>query len=301
MDDRLEVLELGVSDKLLVSQGAGTPAPSGYTPGLNAQPVPAPTTPSGPTVTTQTSSPAPGGQGGSQPSTGNIFNSDPGVAYALQQEQAGIPKITTELASLISQRIANYGDPSIAAMAGFGLDPQSAAFAQQNYLSGNAELARIDTAHKQNLQKVINTLAGHGLVFSGDTGYQTGLENQSYGNTVYDAQQKALSDVLGLIQNSEAQKQQLENNLASAYEQAYQTYVSNPAYAGFGGGGGATQAPPPANVQPFSPAGQPLSLVANPAAVKVGVAAVKNATSAGTKAVAKQLANAYTTGQKKRG
>lgn len=240
-----------------------------------------------------------GGYTGGGAPTQNVFSSDPGVAYALQQEQAGIPRITSQLASLVAQRIANYGDPSIAAMAGFGLDPQSAAFAKQNYLSGNAELARIDTAHKQNLQRVINTLAGHGLVFSGDTGYQTGLEDRNYGNTVYDAQQKALSDVLGLIQNSESQKQQLENNLTNAYEQAYQTYVSNPAYFGFGQGGGATQAPTPANVQPFSPAGQPLSLV-NPA-VKVGVAAVKNAASAGTKAVAKQLANAYTTGQKKRG
>lgn len=218
--------------------------------------------------------------------TNSIYDTDPAVASAKAQEQLGIPKITSQLAALVAQRIANYGDPSIASMAGFGLDPQSAAFAQQNYLSGNAELARIDQTHKQNLQTVINQLAGHGLVFSGDTGYKTGLEDQNYGNTVYDAQQKALSDVLALIQSADTQKQQLENNLTSAYEGAYNTYTSNPAYYGLAN----------APVTPTSPTAPAATTVA-PKAPAVS----KPKASTGAKAAAKQLVNPYTTGQKKRG
>lgn len=131
-------------------------------------------------------------------------------------------------------------------MAGFGLDPQAAAFAKQNYLSGNAELARIDKQHKQNLQTIINTLAGHGLVFSGDTGYKSGQEDQGYGNTVYDAQQSALADILGYRQNALQTQQGLHQSVIDALQQAYQTYLNHPELGGYGQGGQAPgyQQPP---------------------------------------------------------
>lgn len=168
------------------------------------------------------------------PPPSNPYASDPGYQAALAQEQMGLSQSNAALKNLIQQRIIAYGDPSLAGMAGFGLDPQAAAFAKQNYLSGNAELARIDKQHQHNLQAIINQLAGHGLLFSGDTGYRSGEENQGYGNTVYDAQQKALADILGYRQNTLQQQQQLHQSVIDALQQAYQTYLNHPELGNYG-------------------------------------------------------------------
>jgi hypothetical protein len=119
-------------------------------------------------------------------------------------------------------------------MAGFGLDPQAAAFARQNYLSGNAELARLDKAHQMNRMAIINRLAAHGLLTSGETGYENSQEDQGYGNNVYDAQQKALADILGYRQGANSQIQNLHAQTLSALQQAYQNYVNNPQLYGTG-------------------------------------------------------------------
>lgn len=162
------------------------------------------------------------------------YDSDPGYQAALAQEQLGIKSSNTALNNLIQQRIIQYGDPALASMAGFGLDPQAAAFARQNYLSGNAQLARIDKQHQTNLQAIINQLASHGLVFSGDTGYKTGQEDQTYGNTVYDAQQAALADILGYRTNTLQQQQQLHQSVIDALQTAYQNYLNHPELGGYG-------------------------------------------------------------------
>jgi hypothetical protein len=164
----------------------------------------------------------------------NPYLSDPGYQAARDAENLGISQSNAALNNLIQQRIIAYGDPALAAMAGFGLDPQSAAFAKQNYLSGNAALARIDRQHKQNLQAIINHLAGHGLLFSGDTGYQSGQEDQGYGNNVYDAQQQALADILGYRQNTLQQQQALHQASIAALQQAYQNSLAYPAQYGYG-------------------------------------------------------------------
>ena len=174
-------------------------------------------------------------------------------------------------------------------MAGFGLDPQAAAFARQNYLSGNAQLARVDKQHKSNLQAIVNQLAGHGLLFSGDTGYQTGQEDQGYGNTVYDAQQQALADILGYRQSTAQNEQGLHQSVIDALQTAYQNYLNHPELGGYGGGGLPTYETP--NGQPYSSGKKPAKPLAAPTA--------KLSTKA--KTVAKALVNPYTTGQKRFG
>jgi len=178
--------------------------------------------------------PTPGQLGFTAPPSNNPYASDPGYQAALAQEQLGMSQQNKALNNLIQQRIIAYGDPNLASMAGFGLDPQAAAFAKQNYLSGNAQLARIDKAHKNNLQTIINQLAGRGLVFSGDTGYQTGQEDQGYGNNVYDAQQQALSDILGYRQSTAQQEQQLHQSVIDALQTAYQNYLNHPELGNYG-------------------------------------------------------------------
>jgi hypothetical protein len=162
------------------------------------------------------------------------YDSDPGYQAALAQEQLGLSQNNAALKNLIQQRIISYGDPNLASMAGFGLDPQAAAFARQNYLSGNSQLARIDKQHKDNLQAIINQLAAHGILFSGDTGYRSGQEDQSYGNNVYDAQQAALADILGYRQSNLQQNQALHQSVIDALQNAYQTYLNHPELGGYG-------------------------------------------------------------------
>lgn len=98
--------------------------------------------------------------------------------------------------------IINFGDPALASMAGFGFDPQDAAFASQNYLSGNATLAKINHAHELARQAVINRLVSHGLLNSGDLGYQSQQEATQYGNQQYDARLSLLNYLSQLFAGS---------------------------------------------------------------------------------------------------
>jgi acid phosphatase class B len=70
------------------------------------------------------------------------------------------------------------------------------------------------------------------LIFSGDTGYQSGQEDQC--NTVYDAQQKALADILGYRQNELATEQNLSAQKIAALQNAYSNYLAHPKLGGYG-------------------------------------------------------------------
>lgn len=156
----------------------------------------------------------------------------PGVLNALALEQQGLGQLNGQLNDARQRAIINFGDPTLASEAGFGIDPQAAAFAQQNYLSGNSTLARLDHAHQIAQQQVINRLAAHGILNSGDLGYLEGQENQSYGNNVYDAQQAVLDQLSTLYGNYLNGRYGLESNANNAQLQALQDFLSNPdAYA----------------------------------------------------------------------
>lgn len=172
------------------------------------------------------------------PPTAPRFNvdTDPGVLNALALEQQGLGSLDAMLKGARERAIISFGDPSLADQAGFGLDPQAGAFARQNYLSGNATSARMEKQHELQRQAIINKLAGHGLLFSGDTGYLQGQENQTYGNTVYDAKQQLLDYLANLFQSYNDRRTGLRSQTQSARLQAIQSYLSNPdAYAGLAG------------------------------------------------------------------
>lgn len=220
------------------------------------------------------------------------FDSDPGYYGATSAEQLGLPAIDTNLRNLITQRIVAYGDPGLADQAGFGLDPQAAAFARQNYLAGNGQLARIDKAHDQARRTIINTLAAHGLIDSGDTGYQIGNADQTYGNTVYDAIQSALADVLGYRNSAQQQRDALHTAKTTALENAYQFAVDHPgAYAtdGTSNGGGSTAT---TTTTPAAGGFTPTS---------IGQRAGSAIASIPHQVVSRQLLNPYTTGRKRFG
>lgn len=172
-----------------------------------------------------------------QNATAPGLDTDPNVLASLALQQQGLSQLDANLKNARERAIIQFGDPALASEAGFGLDPQAGAFAQQNYMSGNAQLSRLDKQHDLARQAIINRLAAHGILQSGDLGYQEGQENQSYGNQVYDARQSVLDYLAGLMNTYNQQRQALSQSVIGARQQAIQNFLSNPdAYtAAFGG------------------------------------------------------------------
>jgi hypothetical protein len=150
------------------------------------------------------------------------MSTDPGVLGAQNTEHLGLSQLDSALKAARERAIINFGDPALATEAGFGLDPQAGAFARQNYLSGNAGLARLDKAHELARKAVVDRLVGHGILNSGDLGYQTGQADQTYGQQVYDARHSILDYLSSLYQKSLDSRQSLRNSLLDAYNGAYQ-------------------------------------------------------------------------------
>ena len=149
----------------------------------------------------------------------NAWQSDPGYLMALAQQQQGNTQLDAWLKQTRTNSLVDFGDPNLA-IPGFNLDPVTKAMIQQNYNSGNAQLARLDQAHTLGLRGVVNALAGRGLLFSGDLGYQQGQQNQLYGHNVYDARNALLSSLSNAYQSYLQQKNQYASAVAQAAQQA---------------------------------------------------------------------------------
>lgn len=148
-------------------------------------------------------------------------------------EQYGVGGMDSDLRALRERAIIDWGDPALAQLAGFGLDPQAGTFAKQNYLSGNAMMSRLDKKHDLDRKAVINRLASRGLLRSGDLGYGLGEADAAYGNDQYDARQRVLAQLESYMQNYIDRKNALRQNVQQAYETARNNFLSNPsAYLG---------------------------------------------------------------------
>jgi hypothetical protein len=167
---------------------------------------------------------------------GYDINTDPNVIEARNQEQLGSQQLDADLARARRQAIIRFGDSSLAQLGGFGLDPTDAAAAQQNYLAGNADLARIDKGHKDRRTAIINQLAARGILGSGELGYSQGEEDLQYGQQTYDARNKVLDYLNQVNQSYLDRKSSLRQATLQALQQAYQFGLTNPQmYAGGGG------------------------------------------------------------------
>lgn len=184
--------------------------------------------------------------------TPDSWLTNPGYLQALAAEQTGAQQSDAQLRAAQEQAIIGYGDPTLASALGVALDPNVAAAARQNYLSGNSTLSRIDKQRDQGQQTNIQNEVSRGLLFSGDTGYHAGQIDQQYGNNVYDAQQALLSQNQQWLGQNLSAKQQLRSATVDALSGAYNTFVSNPALYG---AAGAT--PPAAATPPSAPAATP--------------------------------------------
>jgi hypothetical protein len=165
------------------------------------------------------------------------YDTDPQVMINKLLEQLGIGTIDADLKAQRERAIIGWGDPDLAAMAGFGIDPQAGVFAQQNYLSGNAGLAKINKQHDLNSRGIVNKLAGRGLLRSGDLGYQTGEENQAYASNQYEGRQKILEYLTQISQQAQDRRNALRQSVIQSVMAAYQNMGQNPqAYASLYGG-----------------------------------------------------------------
>ena len=191
-------------------------------------PPPAPAKPPAPQPTPQ------------QPVAGNPFQTDPGYLAALANEQAGIQAADAALRAAQEQAIVGFGDPSIARALGFDVSEQTGQAASAN---PNSTVKRLGEQRDLNQRGIINSLAAHGILFSGDLGYRTGENEKAYGRSVYDAGQELLAGLNGLGRDTARQKQDLRSKTTDALMGAYDRMVANPGM--WGAAGPQTAAPPP--------------------------------------------------------
>ncbi len=125
----------------------------------------------------------------------------------------------------------------------FGGDTQK--LAQENTQSGLSILARINQAHADQQRYITNRLAAHGLLESGETGFQMGREQTNYAGAQQDSTTKLL-DYLSGINSGVAQYLQM---------QALMNAIRNLMTQGPPGGGGPSG--PPAD-QPQGSAAPPV-------------------------------------------
>lgn len=178
------------------------------------------------------SSAAGGGGGGGFNFDPNAWKADPGYLMALAQQQQGSTQLDAWLKQARTSQLVDFGDPNLT-IEGFNLDPQTKAMIQQNYASGNAQLARLDQNHKLGLKSVIDQLAGRGMLNSGETGYQQGQQDQLYGHNVYDARNALLSHLSDQYQQYLQQRQQLQQSVVQAAQSAYANAASQMMNSGY--------------------------------------------------------------------
>lgn len=218
----------------------------------------------------------------------NPFPTDPGYLASLAAEQAGSQQLDAAMKAAQEAAIVQFGDPGLAQAGGFSLDPLTAAMAQQNTQAGNSTLAQLQRSRDLGQQGIVNTLAAHGIIRSGDLGYKTGQNEQTYGTNLYNAQQGVLGGLASQANQNLQAKQGLRANTTSALTSAYGTYVANPQLWGAAtDDGGAAAAANAAAVAPITAALSPNNR-AGP--LGVGTAAAKAPTS---RLAAKPAVNPY--------
>lgn len=102
------------------------------------------------------------------------------------------------------------------------LTPEVRGLAQQNTAAGLSTEARLNQAHTQQRQALINALAATGRLHSGEAGYQLGLDQQQFSQGQYDANQKLLDALSGYAGGYAQNQRQLEYQRQAAAEAAAQ-------------------------------------------------------------------------------
>jgi hypothetical protein len=186
----------------------------------------------------------------------NPFQTDPGYLSALAAEQTGSQQADAALRAAQEQAIVQFGDPSLAQAAGLNVNPLTAQAAQANTQAGTSTVAGYQRTRDDNQQSILDTLAAHGMLASGQTGYATLRNQQAYGRDVAGGLQSALAGLNTAQATDVSTKQGLHSDVTQALVGAYNTYVQNPQLWG-AATGGTTAAKNTAATQPVTTALSP--------------------------------------------
>jgi hypothetical protein len=181
-----------------------------------------------------------GGSGGSSSGglASNPFLTDPGYLSALSAEQTGSQQADNALKAAQEQAIVQFGDPSLAQAAGLNISPLTAAMAQANTAAGTSTVAGLQRTRDDNQTNILDSLAAHGALDSGQTGYATTRNQQAYGQDLYGGLQTALAGLNSAAASDVSTKQGLRSDTTKALTGAYDTMVANPALWGAADTGG---------------------------------------------------------------
>lgn len=201
------------------------PDPGGAAPGATTPPPPPPPPPVAPTgggssTTTPTFPGIPG-----------ILANDPMYQQLLSFDQAASAGDLASLNKKVSQMQAYYGSDT---------DPLSL-------------LGRVYQSYQDRNRTIANTLGAHGMINSGETGFQAARATLAYQQQEYDAKFKLDQYIQGLHDALNASQQARQQNEITAAGNAISSYLqlNPPTVGGDGGGGDYSQPPvPPAPTAP---------------------------------------------------
>jgi len=150
---------------------------------------------------------------------------DPQVVSADLARQQAIAAANASLRQNRSQALIGYGSPDLARSLGDTVDPNTAAAAGANQYS---VLANLLHQHTLGRQGVLGSLAGRGLLASGNLGYQEGELARNYGQAQYDALNQLLAQLGGYLNTNVSQQQQASDAYQQALLASLARYGQNP-------------------------------------------------------------------------
>ena len=150
---------------------------------------------------------------------------NPGVAAADLARQRAIQQANAYLRQGRSQALINYGDPGLAQALGLEVDPNTASAASANQFSTLAQLGR---QNERGVRGIFNSLAGRGLLHSGDTGYLQGQQALTQGQNLYNAYQGLLGNLNQQLGGYLGTTQQANDAYTQALLQAFAQLGANP-------------------------------------------------------------------------
>lgn len=124
-----------------------------------------------------------------------------------------------------SQALIQFGSPQLAQGYGDTVDPNTAAAAGANQFS---TLANLSHQNKIGVRNILNNLAGHGLLHSGDLGYREGEQARAFGQASYDATQQLLAQLSGYLNQYLGSAQGANTNYTNQLLGAFGQYGQNP-------------------------------------------------------------------------
>lgn len=150
---------------------------------------------------------------------------DPSVVQAGLARQQTIQDANAALRQQRSQALIGYGSPDLARSLGDTVDPNTASAAGANQYSVLANLL-----HQQQTGRrgILNSLAGRGLLASGDLGFQEGELARGYGQASYDALNNLLGQLSGYLGTNVGAQQTANDGYLQALLASFARMGQNP-------------------------------------------------------------------------